>query len=254
MGTGDAKAKVYGTRGNESRRAGRQRGVLRDTDAMTADSAPCRRRRAWRGPGASRAGSRRLPAVLVLGYVIAYWGWQWLGPRPVPAPLARAAGAVRARDRVGAAVRTRRRAGARRRECAAPRCRATPGCSACSPAADGTGHALFRLGRSRTGAGAFRRGDREGRHAARSAARRRSHPGSRRNARSRAADDAAAATRTPRRREPPRRSRAERRVRGAGGIHAGRSIAINAELLTGIAARPDGWTALLDAAFPAASP
>ena len=29
---------------------------------------------------------------------------------------------------------------------------------------------------------------------------------------------------------------------------------MNAELLTGIAARPDGWTALLDAAFPAASP
>ena len=49
--------------------------------------------------------------------------------------------------------------------------------------ADGTGHALFRLARPRPRPRALRRGDREGRDAARSASRRRSHPGPRRNAR-----------------------------------------------------------------------
>ncbi len=85
-----------------------------------------------------------LAAVLVLGYVIAYWGWQWLGPPPVPAAIAPPpepfAPAIVSAPLFGRAD--------------AP----TPAANAPAPmqgdtrllgvfaGSDGTGHALFRLG------------------------------------------------------------------------------------------------------------
>ena len=143
MTDGETKAKVYGTamaspRGRASRRA------CAVAAAMTAESRRWRRWRGRRGPGASRPGSRRRPACWCWRYVIAHWGWRWLGPRRRPPSTARRRSAGRRRS-------------SRRRSSDAPR---RPRRAAASAPAtlqgdtrllgvfagsDGTGHALFRL-------------------------------------------------------------------------------------------------------------
>ena len=55
---------------------------------MTAESAKAipAARAPW--PWRIAAWIATFAAVLALGYVIAYWGWRWLGPTPAPLPLA----------------------------------------------------------------------------------------------------------------------------------------------------------------------
>ena len=144
MRAATAKAKVYGTATSASVAGVPTRPARRAADDR--ESRRWRPRRVRRGDGASRPGSRRRPA-----------SWCW----PTSSPTGAGSGSCRAhRSRRRARRRTAGRRRSSPRRCsgaAAPRrrppprasrrrCRATPGCSAFSPASDGTGHALFRLG------------------------------------------------------------------------------------------------------------
>jgi hypothetical protein len=137
--------------------------VLRGANAMTADSAsmPSAPHVAW--PWRVAGWIATFAAVLVLGYVIAYWGWQWLGRgrarrlAPPPEPFSR--------QRSCRHCSTRRRADAAAMP--APM-QATPACSAFSPAATAPATLCFALGIVDR-CWCVRRGNREGCHLARSA-------------------------------------------------------------------------------------
>ena len=177
-----------------------------------------------------------LAAVLVLGYVIAYWGWQWLGPRPVPTTLAPPA------EPFAPAIVSAPLFG---RAAPAPAVATAPvtmqgdtrllGVFAGS---DGTGQALFRL--ADRGAVLVRSGE----EIAKDVTLLEVRPGGVRIRDHGETRDLAL-------RSGMAAARATSSVRPQGtacAVPAGYSgpvYRLNAELLTGIAARPDGWTALL---------
>ena len=182
-----------------------------------------------------------LAAICALAYVIAYWGWRWLGPEAVPAPRPRTpdnlAPAIIAVPLFGRAD--------------------TPAAQAAdAPAAlsgdtrllgifaepGGTGYALFRLG-SR-GPVLVRSGEEITKDVTLLEVRpdgiRIRDRGESRELALRTTSAARTATTTP--------SAAPARPSGActpPAGYIGPIYRINAELLTGIAARPEGWTALL---------
>ena len=178
-----------------------------------------------------------LAAVLALGYVIAFWGWRWLGPRPAPAPLPAPA------ERLAPAI------------VAAPlfgRAEGTEATGATAPAASqgdirllgvfagagGAGHALFRLpdrGPVLVRSGEQLAPDVTLLEVRPDGVRLRDH-GETRDVRLRAGITAAPAV--------PAVSATGRACAPPTG-YSGPVYRINAELLTGIAARPDGWTMLL---------
>lgn len=187
----------------------------------------------WRIAG----GAATLAAVLLLGYVIAYWGWSWLGPRPAlvaspPLPEPYAAAIVSA-PLFG------------RAETAAP-----PSVNAPTTlqgdtrllgvfaGADGSGQALFRLGDR--GAVLVRAGE----DIANDVTLLEVRPD---GVRIRDHGD----TRVLKLRGEAQAARTAVASRPAGAActapagYAGPVYRVNAELLTGIAARPDGWTVLL---------
>jgi hypothetical protein len=183
-----------------------------------------------------------LAALGALAYVVAYWGWRWLGPEPAPLPR------LKTPDKLAAAIVAVPLFGRADTPAAQP---------ADVPAAlsgdtrllgvfaeaGGTGYALFRLGS---------RGPvlvRSGEEIAKDVTLLEVRPDGirirdrgetrelalRTNA---AATQAAATTRTA---TPMRPAGACTPPTG----YTGPIYRINAELLTGIAARPEGWTALL---------
>ena len=180
-----------------------------------------------------------LAAVLALGYVIAFWGWRWLGPAPVPALIPalpeRLAPVIVATPLFG------------RADAPSPAGAASPAAGASQGDArllgvfaggDGKGQALFRLAD---------RGPvlvRSGEDIAKEVTLLEVHPdgvrirdhGETRDLRLRTAAPAAQA---------PAGARASSAACAVPAGYAGPVYRINAELLTGIAARPDGWTMLL---------
>ena len=182
-----------------------------------------------------------LAALGALAYVIAFWGWRWLGPEPAPLPR------LKNPDKLAPsiiAVPLFGRADTPAAQVAQP-----------SPAlagdtrllgvfaeAGGTGHALFRLG-SR-GAVLVRSGEEITKDVTLLEVRpdgiRIRDRGETRDLALRANAAATAAAMTPSA-TPSRPSAACAPPAG----YTGPIYRINAELLTGIAARPEGWTALL---------
>jgi hypothetical protein len=184
-----------------------------------------------------------LAALGALAYVIAFWGWRWLGPEPAPLPRLNTA------DRLAPAIVAMPLFG--RAEAPAAQPADAPGALSGDTRllgvfaeAAGKGHALFRLG-SR-GPVLVRSGEEiakdvtllevrpdgvriRDRGETRDLALRTNVP---------AVQTAATAMRTA---TPSRPSPACTPPAG----YTGPIYRINAELLTGIAARPEGWTALL---------
>ncbi len=238
MCTCDAKTKAYGTLGNGPRARWGGRAVsCPDANLMTAESATLASaaRVAW--PWRVASWIATLAAVLVLGYVIAYWGWQWLGPRPIPAtlpaPPERFAPAIVSTSLFG------------RADVPAPAAANAPApmqgdtrLLGVFAGSDGTGHALFRLGD---------RGPvlvRSGEEIAKDVLLLEVRPGG-----VRIRDHGE--TRDLGLRTGVATARAATSLRAPGTAcaapagYSGPVYRVNAELLTGIAARPDGWTALL---------
>jgi hypothetical protein len=183
-----------------------------------------------------------LAAIAVLGYVIAYWGWRWLGPEPHPLPR------LKTPERLAAAI------------VAVPlfgRAEAPTTPTPDAPAAlqgdtrllgvfaesGGTGHALFRLGNR--GAVLVRSGEEITKDVTLLEVRpdgvRIRDRGENRELALRS-NVAATTTRAAAPLRPSNTSCAP----PSG--YAGPVYRVNAELLTGIAARADGWTALLSPA------
>jgi len=213
---------------------------------MTADSAKAiaTARASW--PWRIAAWLATLAAVLALGYVIAYWGWRWLGPKPEPLPL------VALPERLApviTGVALFGRADGPATPAPDPSAAALSGDTrllGVFAGADGTGHALFRL----PGRGPVL--VRSGEEIAKDVTLLEVRPdGIRIRDRGETRDlalrtNAAAATRGPA--APTRAPGAARASSAACALPAGYTgpvYRVNAELLTGIAARPDGWTALL---------
>ena len=178
-----------------------------------------------------------LAAVLVLGYVIAYWGWQWLGPQPVAATFAPPS-APFAPVIVSAPLFGRADAPAPAVANAPVTMQGDTRLLGVFAGSDGTGQALFRL--ADRGAVLVRSGEeitkdvtllevRPG------GVRIRDH-GETRDLALRSGMATARAT-------PSVRPQGTACAVPAG--YSGPVYRVNAELLTGIAARPDGWTALL---------
>jgi len=182
-----------------------------------------------------------LAAIAALGYVIAYWGWRWLGPEPHPLPR------LKAPERLAPAI------------VAVPifgRAEAPSGAAPAAPTAlqgdtrllgvfagpAGTGHALFRLGNR--GAVLVRSGEEIAPEVTLLEVR---PDGVRIRDRGETREIAlrsnVAATAVAAKAVAPQRSPNASCAPPAG--YAGPIYRINAELLTGIAARPEGWTALL---------
>lgn len=187
----------------------------------------------WRLAG----GAATLAAVLLLGYVIAYWGWRWLGPRPAlvtPAPLPEPyAAAIASAPLFGRAETT-----APSSINAATTLQGDTRLLGVFAGADGSGHALFRLGD---------RGPvlvRSGEDIANGVTLLEVRPDG-----VRIRDHGDARVLKLRGEAPAARTAAAPRPVGTACVapagYAGPVYRINAELLTGIAARPDGWTVLL---------
>jgi hypothetical protein len=178
--------------------------------------------------------------LAALALVIAWWGWHWLGPEPKPLPP------LKSPDRLAPAIVAVPLFG--RAEAPAAPAPETPSTLqgdtrllGVFAGADGTGHALFRLG-SR-GPVLVRSGEEITKDVMLLEVR---PDGVRIRDRGETREIAlrtnvAAAARAP---APlPTRSSAASCAPPAG--YSGPVYRINAELLTGIAARPEGWTALL---------
>ena len=204
---------------------------------MTADSAPLpsapRVTWPWRVAGSIAT----LFSVLLLGYVIAYWGWQWLGPPPVPATFAPPSEPFTPTI-VSAPLFGRADAPASAAANAPATMQGDTRLLGVFAGSDGTGHALFRL--ADRGAVLVHSGEeitkdvtllevRPG------GVRIRDHGETRELG---LRSDATAA-----RAAPSVRSQGTACAMPAG--YSGPVYRVNAELLSGIAARPDGWTALL---------
>ncbi len=177
--------------------------------------------------------------MLALGYVIAYWGWRWLGP--VPAPRPRAAPPERLAPAIVAVPLFGRAEGLVTSTPDAPPA-ALQGDTrllGVFAGADGTGHALFRL----AGRGPVL--VRSGEEIAKDVTLLEVRPdGVRIRDRGETRDLALRTTAAPTTRASP----ATREPSGACAVPAGYTgpvYRVNAELLTGIAARPNGWTTLL---------
>jgi hypothetical protein len=213
---------------------------------MTAESAKAipAARAPW--PWRIAAWLATLAAVLALGYVIAYWGWRWLGPTPEPLPLAalpeRLAPVITGVPLFGRAEGPATPAP----DTSAPALQGDTRLLGVFAGADGTGHALFRL----PGRGPVL--VHSGEEIAKDVTLLEVRPdGIRIRDRGETRDlalrsNVAAATRTSA--APTRAAAAARGPSAACAPPAGYTgpvYRINAELLTGIAARPDGWTALL---------
>jgi hypothetical protein len=181
-----------------------------------------------------------LVGLAALALVIAWWGWHWLGPEPKPLPP------LKSPDRLAPAIVAVPLFG--RAEAPAAPAPETPSTLqgdtrllGVFAGADGTGHALFRLG-SR-GPVLVRSGEEITKDVMLLEVR---PDGVRIRDRGETREIAlrtnvAAAARAP---APlPTRSSAASCAPPAG--YSGPVYRINAELLTGIAARPEGWTALL---------
>lgn len=188
-----------------------------------------------------------LAAIAALGYVIAYWGWRWLGPEPHPLPR------LKSPERLAPAI------------VAVPifgRAEAPSGTAPAASAAlqgdtrllgvfagpDGTGHALFRLGNR--GAVLVRSGEEIAPEVTLVEVRPdRVRIRDRGETRELALRGNVAATAAPATTASMARAAASPRPSNASCAapagYAGPVYRVNAELLTGIAARPDGWTALL---------
>jgi uncharacterized membrane protein len=184
-------------------------------------------------------------AVLALGYVIAYWGWRWLGPVPDPLPLAglpeRLAPVI-----VGVPLFGRAEGPATTAPDAPAALQGDTRLLGVFAGADGSGHALFRLGGR--GPVLVRSGEEIAKditllEVRPDGVRIRDHGETRDIA---LRTNAVAATRTSA--AATRASASARAVNAACAVPAGYTgpvYRVNAELLTGIASRPDGWTALL---------
>jgi len=198
---------------------------------------------AARAPSPWRIGAwiATLAALGTLAYVIAFWGWRWLGPEPAPLPR------LNPPDKLASsivAVPLFGRAGAPAAQVAEPPASLAGDTRLLGvfAGAGGTGHALFRLG-SR-GAVLVRSGEEITKDVTLLEVRpdgiRIRDRGETRDLALRANAAATAAAMTPSA-TPSRPSAACAPPAG----YTGPIYRINAELLTGIAARPEGWTALL---------
>jgi hypothetical protein len=207
---------------------------------MTVDSAKAipTARAPW--PWRIAAWIATLAAIVALGYVIAFWGWRWLGPEPHPLPR------LKPPERLAPAIVAVPLFG--RTE--APGSPAPDGPAALQgdtrllgvfAEAGGTGHALFRLGN---------RGPvlvRAGEEIAKDVVLLEVRPDGvrirdRGETRELALRSNVAATTRPA--ALPRPSNINTSCAPPAG-YTGPVYRVNAELLTGIAARPEGWTALL---------
>ena len=180
-----------------------------------------------------------IAALATLGYVIAFWGWKWLGPEPHPLPR------LKSPERVAPAVAAASLFG--RADTAASAAPEAPGALqgdtrllGVFAGAGGAGHALFRL----AGRGPVL--VRSGEEIANGVLLLEVRPdGVRIRDRGETREIAlrtqvAAATRT-----PPPVARPSNASCGAPAGYRGPIYRLNAELLTGIGARPEGWTTLL---------
>lgn len=204
------------------------------TDSTPAASMP---RTAW--PWRIAGWVATFAAVLALGYVIAFWGWRWQGPLPAPvAPPAlpeRLAPAIVAVPLFGRAQAPAPAGAVTMAPGASPGDRRLLGVFA---GADGAGQALFRLpdrGPVLVRAGEDIAKDVTLLEVRPDGIRIRDH-GETRDLRLRTGTTTAPA---------PSSARAAGAACVPPAGYSGPVYRVNAELLTGIAARPDGWTMLL---------